>query len=70
MAQAGDEGDGFPFSLRNMTDQPLAARAAAQQRGIGPAATVPVGRASVYIVRGVTPSEFALTGGAALVTVH
>jgi hypothetical protein len=29
MAQAGDEGDGFPFSLRNMTDQPLAARAAA-----------------------------------------
>jgi hypothetical protein len=29
MAQAGDEGDGFPFSLRNMTDQPLAARATA-----------------------------------------
>jgi hypothetical protein len=29
MAQAGDEGDGFPFSLRNMTDQQLAARAAA-----------------------------------------
>jgi len=29
MAQAGNEGDGFPFSLRNMTDQPLAARAAA-----------------------------------------
>ena len=29
MAQAGNEGDGFPFSLRNMTDEPLAARAAA-----------------------------------------
>ena len=29
MAQAGDEGDGFPFSLRNITDQPLAALAAA-----------------------------------------
>jgi hypothetical protein len=29
MMQAGDEGDGFPLSLRNMTDQPLAARAAA-----------------------------------------
>jgi hypothetical protein len=33
MAQAGDEGDGFPFSLRNMTDQPLAARAAAPDTG-------------------------------------
>jgi len=29
MAQRSDKGDGFPFSLRDMTDQPLAARAAA-----------------------------------------
>src|SRR6516164_2846832 len=29
MTQAGNECDGFPFSLRNLTDQPLAARAAA-----------------------------------------
>jgi hypothetical protein len=29
MAQAGNEGDGFPFSLRNMADEPLAPRAAA-----------------------------------------
>jgi len=29
MAQPSDKGDGFPFSLRNMTDQPLATRAAA-----------------------------------------
>jgi hypothetical protein len=29
MPQTGNAGDGFPFSLRNMTDQPLAARAAA-----------------------------------------
>src|SRR5262249_3712292 len=29
MAQAGNEGDGFPVSLRNRTDQPLATRAAA-----------------------------------------
>jgi hypothetical protein len=32
MLQAGNTGDGFPFSLRNMTDQPLAARAAAPDR--------------------------------------
>jgi len=29
MPQTGNAGDGFPFSLRNMTDQPLAAGAAA-----------------------------------------
>ena len=29
MPQAGNAGNGFPFSLRNMADQPLAALAAA-----------------------------------------